>query len=225
MRGRQSASALAGGRIAPSARNEEGGESRMGTLSQDIRYALRQLKKSPGFALTAIITLGLGIGINAAMFSVIEQVILRPLPYPNAARMVAIDEHDPHSANSTSISLPNLRDYQVRSHTLQALGYYTMQLPTLGGTENPQLVPQMMISASLLQVLGVHPAMGRGFTAEDNTPGHNQILILSDSVWRSSTMPIQGSSAARFPSTAILTPWSASCRWTCPSPWAQRTRS
>ncbi|HKO11543.1 MAG TPA: ABC transporter permease [Acidobacteriaceae bacterium] len=156
----------------------------MGTLSQDIRYALRQLKKSPGFALTAIITLGLGIGINAAMFSVIEQVILRPLPYPNAARMVAIDEHDPHSANSTSISLPNLRDYQVRSHTLQALGYYTMQLPTLGGTENPQLVPQMMISASLLQVLGVHPATGRGFTTEDNTPGHSQILILSDSVWR-----------------------------------------
>jgi len=142
------------------------------------------LKKSPGFALTAIITLGLGIGVNAAMFSVIEQVILRPLPYPNAARMVAVDEHDPHSANSTSISLTNLRDYQVRSHTLQALGYYTMQLPTLGGTENPQLVPQMMISASLLQVLGVHPAMGRGFTTEDNTPGHSQILILSDSVWR-----------------------------------------
>ncbi|HET7347755.1 MAG TPA: ABC transporter permease, partial [Acidobacteriaceae bacterium] len=156
----------------------------MGRLSQDIRYALRQLKKSPGFALTAIMTLGLGIGINAAMFSVIEQVILRPLPYPNAGRMVAIDEHDPHSANSTSISLPNLRDYQARSHTLQALGYYTMQLPTLGGTENPQLVPQMMISASLLQVLGVHPAMGRGFTTEDNTPGHTQILILSDGVWR-----------------------------------------
>lgn len=156
----------------------------MGTLGQDIRYALRQLRKSPAFALTAIITLGLGIGVNAAMFSVIEQVILRPLPYPNSGRLVSVEEHDPHSAKSSSISLPNLRDYQARSHSLQALGYYTIQLPTLGGTENPEIVPQMMISASLLQVLGMQPAMGRSFTAEDNTAGHSQILILSDSVWR-----------------------------------------
>lgn len=156
----------------------------MGSFGQDVRYALRQLRKSPGFAITAIVTLGLGIGVNAAMFSVIEQVILRGLPYPNAARMVSVEEHDPHSAQSASISLPNIRDYQARSHSLQALGYYTLQLPTLGGTENPQLVPQMMVSASLFEVLGVHPAMGRAFMAQDNTPGHTQVLILSDAVWR-----------------------------------------
>ncbi|HLJ77478.1 MAG TPA: ABC transporter permease [Acidobacteriaceae bacterium] len=156
----------------------------MGALGQDVRYALRQLKKSPGFTTTAIVTLGLGIGINAAMFSVIEQVILRPLPYPNGDRIVSVEEHDPHSAKSSSLSLPNLRDYQARSHSLQALGYYTVQLPTLGGTENPELVPQMMISAGLFDVLGVHPAMGRAFTPQDDTPGHTQVLILSDAAWR-----------------------------------------
>lgn len=156
----------------------------MGAFGQDVRYALRQLRKSPAFSITAIVTIGLGIGVNAAMFSVIEQVILRPLPYPNYARMVSVEEHDLHSAASASMSLPNLRDYQARSHSLQALGYYTVQLPTLGGTENPELVPQMMISASLFDVLGTHPAMGRAFAPQDNTPGHTQILILSDAVWR-----------------------------------------
>lgn len=155
----------------------------MGTFEQDIRYALRQLRKSPAFAITAVVTLGLGIGVNAAMFSVIEQVVLRPLPYPNSGRIMAVEERDP-SAQSTSLSLPDLHDYQSRSHTLQALGYYTLQLPTLGGMENPELVPQMMISASVFDVLGIHPAMGRRFTPQDNTPGHTQVLILSDAVWR-----------------------------------------
>lgn len=154
----------------------------MGTFGQDVRYALRQLRKSPAFAITSVVTLGLGIGVNAAMFSVIEQVVLRPLPYPNSSRIVAIAERD-SSAQSTSLSLPDLRDYQARSHTLQALGYYTLQLPTLG-SENPELVPQMMTSASLFDVLGIHPAIGRVFTPQDNTPGHTQVLILSDTVWR-----------------------------------------
>jgi predicted permease len=158
----------------------------MGTLSQDVRFALRQLRKSPGFAFTAIVTLGLGIGVNAAMFSVIEQVILRPLPYRNQARLVAIDNTtDGRTASpSSTFSLPDLRDYAARSHSIESLAYYVFQLPTLGGTANPQIVPQIVTTPNLFEVLGLHPRLGRAFTADDAKPDRNHVLILSDSVWR-----------------------------------------
>lgn len=155
----------------------------MGTLGQDVRYALRQLRKSPAFALTAIITLGLGIGVNAAMFSVIEQVVFRPLPYPNASRLVAIELRHANSDQTSSFSLPDLQDYRARSHSIQDMAYYTVQLPTLGGNGNPQVIPQMVINADLFNVLGIHPVLGRAFNADDNKGGNHQILILSDSVW------------------------------------------
>ncbi|MGB9028861.1 MAG: ABC transporter permease [Acidobacteriaceae bacterium] len=154
----------------------------MTTLGQDLRFALRQLRKSPAFTLTAIITLGLGIGVNAAMFSVIEQVILRPLPYANASRLVAIEPSK--GANSTTFSLPDLRDYATRSHTLQGLAWYIFQLPTLGGTDNPQLTPQIVITPNLFDVVGIHPRLGRAFTPADAQPDRDHILILSDGVWR-----------------------------------------
>jgi predicted permease len=154
----------------------------MGTLSQDVRFALRQLRKSPGFALTAIITLGLGIGVNAAMFSVIEQVILRPLPYGNGNRVVAVGTAN--TTGSVTFSLPDLLDYQARSHSLERLAWYSMQLPTLGGTDNPQLTAQIVVSPGFFDVLGVHPRMGRAFTTADAAPGHIHVLILGDEVWR-----------------------------------------
>ena len=154
----------------------------MTTLAQDLRFALRQLRKSPAFTLTAIVTLGLGIGVNAAMFSVIEQVILRPLPYANASRLVAIEPVK--GANSTAFSLPDLRDYAARSHTLQGLAWYIFQLPTLGGTDNPQLTPQIVITPNLFDVVGIHPRLGRAFTPADAQPDRDRVLILSDGVWR-----------------------------------------
>jgi predicted permease len=154
----------------------------MGMLSQDVRFALRQLRKSPAFALTAIVTLGLGIGVNAAMFSVIEQVILRPLPYGNQSRMVAIETAG--SKGTVTFSLPDLLDYQARSHALDRLAWYIMQLPTLGGTDDPQLTAQLVVSPDFFDVLGVHPRMGRAFTRADAAPEHNHVLILSDEVWR-----------------------------------------
>jgi len=152
---------------------------------QDLRYALRQLRKSPVFAVTAIVTLGLGIGVNAAMFSVIEQVLLRPLPYSHQNRLVAIQAfpHAQTSGSTLSFSLPDLRDYQARSHSLQDLAYFTVQVPTLGGTDNPQVVPQIVVSSNMLQTLGVRPRLGRDFTPEDAKAGHTHVLILSDAAW------------------------------------------
>ena len=158
----------------------------MTSLPQDLRYALRQLRKSPAFTLTAIVTLGLGIGVNAAMFSVIEQVILRPLPYTNDGRLVAMQNVRPtgNGEASDSFSLPDLRDYAARAHSLQGIASYTFQFPTLGGMDNPQLVPEAMVTSNLFGVLGVPMQLGRDFTPADSQPGQNHVLILSNDVWR-----------------------------------------
>jgi predicted permease len=156
----------------------------MNSLPQDLRYALRQLRKSPVFTLTAIVTLGLGIGVNAAMFSVIEQVLLRPLPYRNASQLVIIA---PHALSGTSgfdpASLPDVRDWKSRTHVFSDLAYWTIQVPTLGSRDNPELVAQISSSPNLLDVLGTQPALGRGFRPDDANQSRAQVVILGDSVW------------------------------------------
>ncbi len=156
----------------------------MTTFGQDTRFALRQLRKSPAFTFTAIVTLGLGIGVNAAMFSVIEQVLLRPLPYANRSQLVVLEVVPKNGPPTGSFSLPDIRDYQARSRSLEGIAFYTFQLPTLGGTENPEVTPQVVCSPNLFDILGTRPEIGRGFTADDARPGHDHELILSDAVWR-----------------------------------------
>ena len=150
----------------------------------DVRYALRQLIKTPAFTLTALLTLALGIGVNAAMFSVVDQALLRPVPYQEPSRLVLMG---PRSADGRSVGiagLPDLQDWRARSHSYSAIAYYTMQLPTLGGSENPQLVPQVISSTNLFKVLGLHAAMGRLFVPEDETPGHGRVLVLGWTIWK-----------------------------------------
>jgi predicted permease len=156
----------------------------MNSLPQDLRFALRQLKKSPLFAITAIVTLGLGIGVNAAMFSVIEQVLLRPLPYRNASQLVMIAPH-PLSGNGgfDPASLPDVREWKSRTHVFSDMAYWTIQIPTLGDRDNPELVAQISSSADLLDVLGTQPVLGRGFRPEDAKQSRAQVVILGDSVW------------------------------------------
>ncbi|HVT97083.1 MAG TPA: ABC transporter permease [Acidobacteriaceae bacterium] len=155
----------------------------MNSLTQDLRYALRQLRKSPVFALTAVITLGLGIGVNAAMFSVIEQVLLRPLPYHSASQLVMIAPHPVTGGGFDPASLPDVRDWKTRAHVFSDLAWWTIQVPTLGGRDNPELVAQISSSANLLEVLGVQPAIGRGFVPEDAKQNRAQVVILGDSTW------------------------------------------
>jgi predicted permease len=156
----------------------------MTSLPQDLRYALRQLRKSPAFAVTAIVTLGLGIGVNAAMFSVIEQVLLRPMPYRSASQLVMIAPHPLNGGGFDPASLPDVRDWKSRTHVFSDMAWWTIQVPTLGGRDNPELVAQISSTANLLDVLGAQPAMGRGFLPEDAKQSRAQVVILGDSVWR-----------------------------------------
>lgn len=156
----------------------------MGAWGQDFRYALRQLRKSPAFTFTAIVTLGLGIGVNAAMFSVIEQVLLRPLPYREPSRLVQVAPHPRNGGGFDPVSLPDVEDWKARAHVFSDLAWWTEQLPTLGGRDNPQLVVQISASANLLHVLGVAPMMGRGFLPQEDQPGNSHVLLLGYSTWR-----------------------------------------
>jgi predicted permease len=154
----------------------------VGALLQDIPYALRQLQKSPAFAIAAIVTLALGIGVNAAMFSVIDQVLLRRMPFPNADRVVQMGVRSP-SGGYSSTSLPDIQDWQARSHSFQSIGYYTEQVPTLGGTDNPRQVAQIVSSANLFDLLRVRPMMGRTFLPTDGKAGQPNVVVLNAHLW------------------------------------------
>jgi predicted permease len=160
----------------------------MQALGRDIRYALRQLWKTPAFTVAALVTLALGIGVNAAMFSVIDQVLLRPLPYANAKRLVKFGPLDPTQTQGFgSMSLPDLEDIEARSHSLQGIGYYTFQIPTLGGgSTEPKITPQIVASTNLFDLLGVRPMLGRGFVPDDGNAGRNNVLVLGYKVWQES---------------------------------------
>lgn len=160
----------------------------MQTLPWHLRYALRQLLKTPVFTLAALLTLALGIGVNAAMFSVIDQVLLRPLPYKNAKRLVRFGPVDPAVPQSYgSMSLPDLQDIAARSHSFQGIGYYTFQIPTLGGgSSEPKITPELTATTNLFDLLGVTPMLGRGFVPDDAKPGHNNVLVLGYKVWQDS---------------------------------------
>jgi len=154
----------------------------MSTLTQDLRFAFRQLNNAPVFALTAVLTLALGIGINAAMFSVVDQVLLRAMPFPRANEVVQMGVRSA-SGGFSATSFPDIQDWQARSHSFQQIAYYTIQVPTLGGTSNPRIMPQIVSSTNLFDMLEVRPMMGRAFLPTDSAPGQTNVVILSAGTW------------------------------------------
>lgn len=156
----------------------------MQVLGKDVQYALRQLRKTPAFTLTALLTLALGIGVNAAMFSVIDQALLRRVPYPDPSRLMKLGPYPEKADGFSPASFPDIRDWQQRSHTFSSIAYFAEQLPTLGGTSNPVLSVQVTSSANLFNVLGLHAAMGRTFVPDDEKPGHGKVLVLTWSLWK-----------------------------------------
>src|SRR5262249_17998805 len=150
----------------------------MRLVFQDLRYAIRQLKNTPVFTLTAILTLALGIGINAAMFSVVDQVLLRVMPFPRANEVVQMASRT-ESGGFAPTCLADIRDWQARSHSFQQIAYFTEQVPTLGGTDDPKLVPQIVASANLFGLLEARPMMGRTFVTADGEAGRTEVVLLS----------------------------------------------
>jgi len=153
------------------------------TLWQDIRYGLRMLLKNPGFMAIAIATLALGIGANTALFSVINGVLLNPLPYPQADRLVALYSKTAEF-NRSSISYPNFLDWQRENKSFELLAAYRGDSLNLTGRGEAERLRTAMISWTFFPVLGVNPAMGRNFTEQEDKLGAGPVALISDSLWR-----------------------------------------
>jgi predicted permease len=155
----------------------------MGALWQDLRYAIRMLAKLPGFAAIAVLTLALGIGANTALFSIVNGVLLNPLPYPHPNQLVAVGEKLP-GFSEAGISYPNFLDWARENHSFQALAIYRPDNFNLTGTGEAQRVTVMRVSASLFPVFGVQPMIGREFTAQDDHRGAAPVVMLGAGFWK-----------------------------------------
>src|SRR6476659_3521888 len=154
----------------------------MDTLRQDLRYALRRLLKSPGFTAVAVLTLALGIGANSAIFSVVNGVLLKPLPYHEPERLVRI--YHLWEGHRSTMSGPNFWDVRKLSTTLTDAAAISTSRVILTGQGEPVRLDSAEVSAGLFDVLGIRPALGRTFHADENEPGHTKVALLAYSLWQ-----------------------------------------
>lgn len=155
----------------------------METLIQDLKYAARVLLKSPGFVAIAVLTLALGIGANTALFSVVNGVLLRPLPYPRPNELVLVSEK---TANfeSSSISYPNFQDWRRSNSSFASLVAYRNDDFSMTGSGEAERVRVGMVSAGFFEMLGVNPTRGRLFTADDDRKGTAPVALISAGLWQ-----------------------------------------
>ncbi|HXR18287.1 MAG TPA: ABC transporter permease [Terriglobales bacterium] len=158
----------------------------MQPLLQDLRYGLRILWKSPGFTAVAVLTLALGIGANTAIFSIVNGVLLRPLPFANPGQLISIGGFDTRRAPAIpnqAVSYPDFADVRARNHSFTDVAAYLDNEYTLTGAGPSLHVNAEFVSASLFHLLGIQPVLGRGFLASEDEPGH-LVAALSDEFWR-----------------------------------------
>ncbi len=155
----------------------------METLMQDLRYGVRVLRRAPSFTLVAILTLALGIAANTLVFSIVNAVLLRHLPYPDPGRLVMVWGSVPQ-VSRTPISAPNFLDYRERSSAFQAMAAFTSADGILNDAADPLRVRTGRATPDLFRVLGVGPALGRGFSQDEGQPGHGGVVVLSYGLWQ-----------------------------------------
>jgi len=155
----------------------------MSNFWQDVRYGLRVLLKSPGFTLVAVLTLALGIGVNSALFSIVNGVLLKPLPFPEPDRLYAIYASTATFQHS-SISYPNFLDWEKMNRSFSALGAFRSANYNLTGSGEPERLHAHMISTGFFPALGINPIIGRNITPEEDRAGGTPVVILGDRFWK-----------------------------------------
>jgi predicted permease len=149
------------------------------TLAQDVRYGIRMLAKNPGFTLAAIVALALGIGANTAIFSVVNAVLLRPLPYRDPDRLMVL-LHD----GSSPVAPANYLDWRRQSRSFEEMGAAEFWTPNLTGGDRPEHTWALRLTTSMFLVLGVQPMLGRAFSADEEITGHDHVVVLSYRIWQ-----------------------------------------
>lgn len=156
----------------------------MNSFLGDVRYAVRRLVKHPALPVTAVLILALGIGVNAATFSLIDAMLLRPLPYRDADRLVALNETHPKTGTQWGlISVPNYLDWREQTQAFAGIGAYARKSYNASTEQEPERLSGSTVSANLFQVLGVAPALGRAFLPEEEESGRGKVAILGHALW------------------------------------------
>jgi putative ABC transport system permease protein len=152
-------------------------------LARDVRYAGRLLLRAPGFTIAAVLTLALGIGANTAIFSVVNAVLLAPLPYADASRLVTIGERG-SDGSAGNVGYATFLDWQAKSRTFDDMALFRSWQSTLTANGEPERIAAMRVSWNFFPLLGARPALGRSFRADEDTPTGWHVLLLSDGLWR-----------------------------------------
>lgn len=154
-------------------------------MLQDARFALRTLVKNPAFTAAAVLCLGLGIGVNATIFSCVRALLLRPFPYRHPEQLMAIGEANVKRGwHMNSVSYPNFRSWQAESRSFAAMGIYSGASYNLADAGGAAWVPGGQVSWTMFRTLGVAPELGRDFREDEDRVGAPQVVILGDQVWR-----------------------------------------
>jgi hypothetical protein len=159
----------------------------MSSLLSDLRHSLRVLTANPGFTTVAVAALALGMGANTAIFSVVNAVLLAPLPYPHSDRIMRIDRgFKGQSGGSNSVSVPKFMAWKKANQSFQSMALYDFSGPglNLGSSDRPQQVKSIHVSAEYFDVFAVSPAFGRTFLPQEDQPNGPKAVVLSNDVWR-----------------------------------------
>ena len=151
----------------------------------DIRYALRNLLRRPTFTLIAVVTLALGIGANTAIFSAVNALLLKPLPFPELDRVVAVwDKLPSRSVTHNEVAIANYLDWQSQTQSFEQLALYRWWSANLTGVDPPERIQGFLVTANFLDTTGIKPIMGRTFLPEENQPGKDQVAVITHSLWQ-----------------------------------------
>src|ERR1700694_595226 len=154
----------------------------MNSLGQDIRFSLRLMRKRPGMTFLVIAALVVGIGINSAVFTVVNSVVIRPLPLPDPGLLTTIMTRSQQFPNMP-FSYPEFLDWKKQNHSFQSMATLRFMSANLTGNGTPEHLKGIRTSASFFKVLGLSPAMGRDFSEDDDRPGANRTIIISHGLW------------------------------------------
>ena len=182
---RQARLALGGVTQLRDAHRDERGLPLVESALADLRYAVRGLRRNPGFAVVTVLVLAIGIGANAAMFSVLYGVLLQPLGYPDADRLVSVARNAPGGTEPRWVSLQRLESMRGGSRAFTGIGAFlgAGDQVALAGEGEPEILRAARVSANFLDVVGVRPARGRGFRADEEAPGAAAVALISTELW------------------------------------------
>lgn len=153
-------------------------------MRDDLRYAIRLLRKSPGFAILSVVILALGIAVNTAVFSAVNVLVMRPLPFPEAERLALLSERNLQKGTTAGVSFANYLDWKQQSQVFEELGAVQERNLNLTGSEEPESVRGARASVAFLRALGLKPVLGRSFLPEDEKPGASRVALLSEKFWQ-----------------------------------------